>query len=108
MTVKAKWFDTLPVPAAPEDPFSQRVEDVGRPVRLDSTPELNTRLAELVNRESALYARGVTCSIKDHPDTCCNACPVRQTDGPLSLLCAVGTEQEHVLTRITANAHSPR
>ena len=101
MSVKAKWFDdALPV-MGDDDPFAERIEDVGRPIDLTGEPRLNERLIELVNAESELYNRGVTCPIKDRDDTACSACAIaRDDDSPLATLCSIGAEQERVCTAL--------
>lgn len=103
MSVKAKWFDDVLPDAGDDDPFAERIEDVGRPIDLSGEPRLNERLIELVNAESDLFNQGVTCSIKDRSDTACSACPVsRSDDTPLAALCAIGAEEERVCTALAA------
>lgn len=75
-----------------------RIEEVGVPIDLADPPVLNQRLVALVETEGALYSRGVTCGVKDRPDTTCCACPIRAEEGPLAPLCNLGREQERVLT----------
>lgn len=97
MAVRTNWFlDELEVAAPPVD-----VETVGKPIVLDGPVSLNRRLIELVNEEGRLWSRGVTCAIKDRPDTACSACPVRpDANDPIAPLCAIGCEQERVATRL--------
>lgn len=106
MSVKAKWFDDVLPDQGDDDPFAETpaVEDVGRPIDLTGqAPRLNERLVELVNAESELFNRGVTCAIKERSDTACSACPVSRKDGsPLASLCSVGKEQERVCTALAA------
>lgn len=98
MAVRANWFlDELIVEEAPA------VEEVGQPIDLhDGNARLNRRLVELVSLEGRLYDRGITCAIKDRPDTACSACPVfvYEGDGPKWQLCALGIEQERLLTTL--------
>lgn len=97
MSVRANWFlDDLVV-----EPFVA-VEEVGQPIDLRGEPRLNRRLVELATEEGRLWARGVRCAIKDRPDTTCSACPLYalDADDPRTQLCAVGVEQERVLTTI--------
>jgi hypothetical protein len=99
VSVRANWFlDELVV----EVPAVVVVEEVGQPIDLHGDPRLNRRLVELVAEEGHLYDRGVTCAIKDRPDTACSACPVAvvDPDDPHGQLCAVGIEQERVLTTL--------
>lgn len=103
MSVKAKWFDDVLPDTGDDDPFAERIEDVGQPIDLTGEPRLNERLIELVNAESELFNQGVTCSIKDRQDTACSACPVsRSDDSPIAKLCAIGAEEERVCTALAA------
>lgn len=108
MGVRADW--SLPdVIADDVDPFQPqaRIEDVGVPIRLNGRrADLDARVLELVQAEAALFDRGITCAVKDRPDTCCHACPLRDHGGPVEL-CAVGLEQEQVLTTL-ASRHDSR
>jgi hypothetical protein len=98
MAVRANWFlGDLVVEEPPT------VEEVGQPIDLQTgEPRVNRRLVELLTEEGQLYDRGVTCAIKDRPDTACSACPAFQFEGEgrLSRLCAVGIEQERLLTTL--------
>jgi hypothetical protein len=66
--------------------------------------ELHGRLVSLLRREGGLFNAGVTCSIKDAPDTACAVCPLNESekDTAKGTLCAIGCEQEQVLTLIAA------
>lgn len=103
MTVKANWHVELSGMEA-DDPFgpseAERIEDVGKPIDLHAAPQINERLVELLNAEAALYEANITCPVKDAPDACCSACPIRHSDefDPLTPLCRVGVEQERLLT----------
>lgn len=98
MSVRANWFlDELVVEEQPP------VEEVGQPIDLlHGDARLNRRLVELVAEEGRLYDRGVTCAIKDRPDTACSACPVfvHAGEGALGQLCALGVEQERTATTL--------
>lgn len=103
VAVKARWPGSeIRVPT--EDPFRQRVEQVGMPIELtERTAELNGELAELIEVESRLYNLGVRCEIKERGDTTCHACPLSAHDDPSSALhqlCSTGRAQERVLTEI--------
>jgi hypothetical protein len=105
--VRANWFvDDLNV--ATDDPFLGDPEEDGQPIELGGDlARLGRRLVELAHQEQTLATAGVTCPIKDRPDTCCSACPVRGSDEALSSLCDVGQEQERVCTRLAvAREHS--
>jgi hypothetical protein len=88
------------------DPFSAPVEELGERIELDNPKDrLQLRLSQLLEREGALWNRGVTCPIKDMPDTSCSACPVsRHTDfdDRLGMLCRVGRDEEKVCTELAA------
>lgn len=107
---KANWhtvdLDRLVAEEGELDPFSAPVEEVGEPIDLsDPMARLNVRLVRLLDRESALYNRKVTCPIKDQKDTTCLACPVSEhTDfeSDLGMLCRVGRDQDQVITEMTA------
>lgn len=106
MSVRANWFvglDDEPVTAVPASlpPAEERVEDVGVPFDLRQPDSLMVEIDRLIAQESALYNQGITCAVKDRPDTSCSACAfAHHEDGghPLQPLCHVGREQERVLT----------
>lgn len=105
---KADWFvgtlntDELGI----ENPFDAPVEEVGAIIDLsDRTAVLQARFRQLLDRESFLYNKGVTCAIKDDDSTSCHACPVSEAanlQGHLGRLCRTGREQEEVLTELVA------
>jgi hypothetical protein len=99
--VKARWFNEIPA-IAQDDPFRPDVEEIGMPIDLRDPPALTRRLVELVEIEAALHTRGVTCEVRDRPDTACCACPLARSspDDPLWPLCRVGQEQERVCTEL--------
>lgn len=84
------------------------METIGKPIDLsDRRGSLQARLHELVKREGRLYNKGVTCAIRDTPNTCCAACPYSEAlnkDSALGVLCRVGREQEQVATTLTGMA----
>jgi hypothetical protein len=105
MTARANWFTAEPVDLGDElDPFSIPVQEIGQRIDLrDPRAALEIRLRELLYREAALFNAGVTCAIKDRPDTTCHACPVSKAHDPkqaLGALCRVGREQEVALTEL--------
>lgn len=104
MSTRANWHVEAPVLDDPGiDPFAMPIEEVGERIDLrDPKGTLELRLAELLHREGNLFNRGVTCPIKDRPDSTCHACPVSQahTQEPLSVLCRIGREQESVVTEL--------
>lgn len=100
--IKANWF--VDVESANDDPFGERVvvEAIGRPIELDNGERLATRLDDALSREGQLFTAGITCAIKDDPQASCSACPLRHLDplDTLTPLCAVGVEQESLITRL--------
>lgn len=115
MSARADWH-TLDLAALVReegefDPFSAPVEELGERIDLSSPSDrLQVRLSQLLEREGALWNQGVTCPIKDRPDTSCNACPVSQHadfEQPLGMLCRIGRDQEKVCTELAA-AQCPR
>lgn len=108
MGVRADWhLDELALGEEP-DLFAAPIEEVGERIDLlDPAASLYVRLGELLSRENNLFNGGVTCPIKDRPDTSCHACPVSKAHDkgdPLSVLCRVGREQEVVLTEMAVLA----
>lgn len=103
MAVKAEWF--LPeLGVDDDDPFGQAtptiVEERGVPIDLSApTAQLHRELVELLDREAALYNRGVACPIKDRAGTSCHACPIQ---GRFNDLCGVGLDEERVLSELAA------
>lgn len=70
-------------------------------------PDLAQRFRELLYREGRLAEEGIRCSIKDRPDTCCSACPLRGTAraGNRVKLCTVGCLQEETfMAMVSADA----
>jgi hypothetical protein len=105
VTTRAHWpVAAFDVPTT--DPFAELlpVEQVGTPISLDTDiASLSKEVESLMWKECKLFNVGVTCPIKDHPDTHCSACPVSkhdQPDDPLSPLCRLGREQERVHTTL--------
>lgn len=99
MTVKASW-PAPPVEIDTSDPFGDvpaRVEDVGVEVDLRDEDELGARLSASLDDECRLHNAGVSCPIKNRPDTSCHACPIA---GRYGELCAVGRLQEDLCTRM--------
>jgi hypothetical protein len=103
---RAQWFTETLVIDDELDPFAAPIEEVGERVDLrDPQAADELRLHELLRREGVLFANGVSCPIKDRPDTTCHACPVSRAhdkEAELGALCRVGREQESVLTRLAA------
>lgn len=96
MSVRANWFLADLV----GEESGAAVEEVGDPINLDGPASLNRRLIELVAEENRLWTGGLTCPIKDRPDTCCSACPVRERGTPRARLCSLGIAQEQALTAL--------
>lgn len=113
MTTRANWHtaELAELTDWPEDPFEAPIEEVGTPIDLGS-PEarLNVELVELLRRENNLDQAGITCAIKDRPDTTCHACPVSEAarrEKPIGSLCRLGREQERVLTELAVYQVTP-
>lgn len=88
--VRTNWH--IEVPVDHTDPFSKEAAPTFPQLTFE---ELESRLRELVEEEGRLAACGITCPIKDRPDSVCHACPLRRAmEGPLRQLCAVGLLQE--------------
>jgi hypothetical protein len=106
LTAKAQWFVEAVVPLDDDqaNPFNMPIEEVGERIDLrEPGAILELRYAELLNREANLSDAGLTCPIKDRPDSTCHACPVSQAHDPevrLSALCRIGREQESTLTEM--------
>lgn len=102
VTVKARWGDEIVVPE--DDPFQARVEEVGFPIELgEDDARLQTRVAEQLEAESALYNAGIRCEAKDSPDVTCLACPISahaDSSSSMQVLCQLGRAQERTLTEI--------
>lgn len=103
---RANWhLDHVETPLS-EDPFDVPVEEVGERIDLtDASERLHARLRILCQREARIAELGITCAIKERPDTACSACPVCQAnnpESPISLLCRTGREQEAVCTELAA------
>ena len=102
MPTRTRWHPEIVV--ADGDPFEQRVEQLGMPIKLSKgRAELVAQLAELVDHEGRLYNAGVRCQIKDNPNVTCSACPIsahNEEGSSLQALCLVGRAQERVLTQM--------
>lgn len=106
MSTRANWhLRDLQLPTE-DDPFedfeaSADVIDLTAP-----REELEAHLSELVRREGVLFNSGITCAIKDRPDTTCHACPLFTTDPNEARfgLCKVGREQERTCTALAVEA----
>lgn len=96
----------IDVPVDESDPFATAPADVRTGVRFDlREPDvLRAKLIALTVREEQLRERGMTCSIKDRPDSCCSACPLYGR-AQTRALCKVGREQERTtMAMVTADA----
>lgn len=106
MGVKADWHEDAETVAPGVDPFSLASSPamMSAPAIDTDSQKLFDRLTVLVRHESILFNKGVTCGVKDRPDTCCSACPLNESNGDSdrSFLCRVGVEQEQVITLIAA------
>lgn len=108
MSVRTNWFlDDMPG-LDDSDPFAAveappRVEDVGIPFDLrDIARPLHNAAVELLREEAQLHEQGITCAVKNRSDSSCSACMVSHDDEPnhpMHRLCAIGREQERVLTQ---------
>lgn len=110
MSLKANWHVEALLADADDsdDDTGPRVEDVGKPIELDADePRLVTQLVDLVDREKELHRLGVTCAIKDRQETCCSACPIAQpfSGTRAGRLCAIGREQEQLVTAIAVRRY---
>jgi hypothetical protein len=109
VSARANWFTPAPIGLddAP-DPFAAPVEEVGERVDLrNPRAVLQLRLDELIRHEGNLFAKGLTCPIKDRSDSTCHACPVSKAADPddaLGVLCRIGREQETTLTELAVLA----
>ena len=102
MTVQANWF-VADIAAQPDPVFGEaRIEQVGAQIDLRAPQRLQEQLASLIRAEGELYQRGVTCAIRDRPDTSCCACPAAGLHG---VLCEIGQQQERVVTQMAVNGH---
>lgn len=103
MSVRAEWH-TPRVAIVDDDPFAERIEDVGTPIDLGAPGELatlNRKLVASIAEENRLFNAGVSCRVKDAADTSCHVCPLyRQDSSPEAELCAIGREQERLCTLI--------
>jgi hypothetical protein len=81
------------------------------PISTEDAPEELQRLLGIVVRsEGRLGSIGVTCAIKDSPETTCLACPLSQANNPKSpkcQLCRAGCEQERLSTLLLAQGAAP-
>jgi hypothetical protein len=68
-------------------------------------PKLERISRELLDRERILFSEGVTCSLKEMPDSTCLACPLFGRDDDMKPLCTVGREQERISTVLAAKLH---
>lgn len=101
--VQANWFQEIALPEEDLDPFA--VEERGLPIEVgDEEARLSRALMETMRKEGVYADRGITCAIKDRPDTTCWACPVFKADTThsLSALCRLGREQDRLVTRQAA------
>jgi len=109
VSVRANWhIEDLIADADADDGPATRVQDVGKPIDLDADePALVQRLNEVVAHEKDLYHLGITCPIKDTGGACCSACPLAGpfAGTPRGRLCAIGQEQDRLVTTIAVRRH---
>jgi hypothetical protein len=84
LSVQARWHQDLP--AADADPFAAQPE-------IDN-PRVRGELREALEREAALFRRGVTCPLKEDGQDCrsCSCYSGDEPDKPMSRLCRTGRE----------------
>ncbi len=104
MAVKARW-PTGQVQRTDTDPFADME---GAAAEWDPLAQLT----KLIDEETALMNRGVTCAVREREDTSCCACPKRGTIPDLKRLCDVGARQERIVTELACkrifDAEMPR
>lgn len=85
------------------DPFASPLPRVER-IDLSDPVVLQAKLTALLMLEGKLEERGITCQIKNRPDSCCSACPLRDTARAEAVrhLCRTGVEQERTIMSILA------
>lgn len=114
MAIRTDWHEDADTSGSQGvDPFdlasSGAMAALLKPVSLDmSLDALRERLGSLVRREARLCERGITCTLRDNPETTCLACPLNKAgdpDSPLGMLCRVGSETEQVATTMLAKQH---
>lgn len=95
MGVRANWFDAPgTTPNLTPSPL---------PTGGSVVTALESELATLVDRETELASCGVTCPIRDNPNTTCAVCPLsRHADAldPLQPLCKLGRRLDRVMTEL--------
>lgn len=114
--IKARWSNATVEIDESIDPFAEDAEvhvpSVGVPIKIGmEEASLDDRLRETLRVEGALDAEGVTCAIKDLPNTSCFACPLYE-GGDMATkqgaLCRVGREQESIVTLLAVQRHGGR
>lgn len=89
-----------------EDPFSMPPEEIGERIDLqDEGAHLMVRISELGGRIESMRRRGLSCEIRDTPETTCLACPLSSAgvEGhPMRMLCKTGREYDRVCTKVSA------
>lgn len=95
MSVKARWPGATDAPTVQGDPFEGIPEDAE--VERDDPRE---HLARLMDRETVLLNRGISCPVRDREDTSCCACPKRGRVKGLEVLCDVGATSERIITEL--------
>lgn len=98
---KANWHNDIIVDDDDSDPFE--VHERGLPIEIgDEEARVSQAIVRSLEREGRLADQGITCAIKDRPDTTCWACPVYKPPSsphPISVLCRLGREQDRLVTR---------
>lgn len=99
---KANWHNDIIVDDDDSDPFE--VHERGLPIEIgDEEARVSRAMVQTLEREGRLADHGVTCAIKDQPNTTCWACPVYKPPSskhPISVLCRLGREQDRLVTRL--------
>ena len=99
--VQCNWFNDITVEDDDVDPFA--VHERGLPIEIgDEEARVSKALRDTLRKEGSFAEQGITCEIKDRPDTTCWACPVYKSDSnhPLSVLCKLGRVQDRLVTRL--------
>lgn len=86
------------------DPFATPPPQ-GERIDLTDPVVLQSKLTALLLLEGKLDEHGITCALKARPDSCCSACPLRDTSATRRIrqLCNLGVEQERTLMKVLAD-----
>lgn len=110
MTTRANWFIDVEIPDVDlDEPPQPLVEEIAEKIDLRNPDELTNLLYQLQCAELRMAQDGLTCAIRDDPESNCSSCPVAvplSGSSALGALCSNAKHQERLTTSLVVHRHA--